>query len=78
SHISADSLPPYLRKRKLRIMTGYSQKEGVGRIAPLEKVEKDHILRAYEQMGKVKTQTAMSLAIGLNTLRRKLQAYGVA
>jgi two-component system response regulator AtoC len=77
-YISVDSLPPYLRKRKQRIMTGYSQKEGGGRIAPLEKVEKDHILKAYEQMGKVKTQTAISLAIGLNTLRRKLQAYGVA
>jgi DNA-binding NtrC family response regulator len=41
-------------------------------------VEKAHVLKAYEQTGRIKTQTAKLLSIGLNTLRRKLNAYGVA
>ena len=45
-------------------------------IATLEQVEKDHILSVYNLMGQNKTQTARSLGIGLNTLRRKLESYG--
>ena len=74
--ISADSLPPHLRKQK-PVARSYSQKKGSS-IAPLEEVEKVHVLKAYEQTGRIKTQTAKLLAIGLNTLRRKLQVYGVA
>ena len=44
----------------------------------LEEVKKSHVLKAYEQTGRIKTQTAKFLSIGLNTLRRKLEAYGVA
>jgi DNA-binding NtrC family response regulator len=74
--ISANFLPTHLRKRK-PVATHYFQKEGSS-IAPLEEVEKAHVLKAYEQTGKIKTQTAKHLSIGLNTLRRKLEAYGVA
>ena len=74
--ISANFLPTHLRKRK-PVARSYSQKEGSS-IAPLEEVEKAHVLKVYEQTGRIKTQTAKLLSIGLNTLRRKLLAYGVA
>ena len=45
-------------------------------ILPLEEVEKAHILNAYNQLGRNKSQTAKTLGIGLNTLRRKLESYG--
>ena len=44
-------------------------------IASLDVVEKAHILNAYRQLGKNKSQTARALGIGLNTLRRKLARY---
>jgi DNA-binding NtrC family response regulator len=43
---------------------------------PLAEVEKRHILAVYRQTGRNKSQTARTLEIGLNTLRRKLKAYG--
>jgi two-component system response regulator AtoC len=46
-------------------------------IAPLEHIEKSHIIRAYKLTGRNKSQTARLLGIGLNTLRRKLKSYGV-
>ena len=46
-------------------------------IVPLEETEKAHILKVYRQMGKNKTRTADVLGISLNTLRRKIEAYGV-
>ena len=47
-------------------------------IATLEQVEKGHILSVYNLMDQNKSRTARSLGIGLNTLRRKLKAYGAA
>jgi two-component system response regulator AtoC len=46
-------------------------------IAPLADIEKKHILYVYEQFKGNKSRTAKALAIGLNTLRRKLATYGV-
>nr|MDJ0803957.1 helix-turn-helix domain-containing protein [Desulfobacterales bacterium] len=43
----------------------------------LAEAEKCHILQVYEQTSQNKTQSAKILGIGLNTLRRKLKAYGV-
>ncbi len=74
--ISANFLPTHLRKQK-PVARSYSQKEGSS-IAPLKEVEKAHVLKAYEQTGRIKTRTAKLLSIGLNTLRRKLEVYGVA
>jgi DNA-binding NtrC family response regulator len=47
------------------------------RMMPLAEAEKCHILKVYEQTGSNKTQSAKLLGIGLNTLRRKLRAYGI-
>lgn len=44
---------------------------------PLCKVEKDHIINTYNATGRNKTQTAMILKVGINTLRRKLVSYGL-
>jgi ActR/RegA family two-component response regulator len=46
-------------------------------IATLAQVEKEHILNVYNLMDKNKSRTARTLGIGLNTLRRKLEVYGV-
>ncbi len=46
-------------------------------IVPLAAVEKDHIIKAYRQTGENKLQSARLLEISLNTLRRKLQSYGI-
>ena len=43
----------------------------------LAEAEKCHILKVYAQTGNNKTRSAKLLGIGLNTLRRKLRAYGV-
>ncbi|BBO89772.1 sigma-54-dependent transcriptional regulator [Desulfosarcina ovata] len=45
-------------------------------IRPLAEVEKEYILKAYEQTGENKSKSARLLGIGLNTLRRKLASYG--
>ncbi|MFH0782217.1 MAG: sigma-54 dependent transcriptional regulator [Pseudomonadota bacterium] len=46
-------------------------------IIPLATMEKDYILKAYRYTGGNKLRTARLLHIGINTLRRKLQAYGL-
>jgi two-component system response regulator AtoC len=46
-------------------------------VIPLAVMEKDHILQAYRFTGCNKLQTARLLEIGANTLRRKLQSYGI-
>ena len=46
-------------------------------VTTLAEAEKCHILQVYEKTGRNKTQSAKILGIGLNTLRRKLKAYGV-
>ncbi len=43
----------------------------------LEDVEKNHILKVFESVNGNKTKTAEILGIGLTTLYRKLQSYGV-
>lgn len=43
---------------------------------PLDQVEKNHILQVYRHLNQNKSQTARLLGIGMNTLRRKLKAYG--
>jgi DNA-binding NtrC family response regulator len=48
-----------------------------GIIAPLEEIERQHVLRAYEQSGQNKIRAARVLGIGINTLRRKLSLYGI-
>ena len=70
------SLPPTFVQRRRSTSTGKSMK-GQEAILPLGEIEKAHILKIYDQTNKNKTQTADLLKIGLNTLRRKLDSYGV-
>ncbi|TRZ92252.1 sigma-54-dependent Fis family transcriptional regulator [bacterium] len=74
--ITPDILPEQLRK-KLRPSSfrDHGQSEGA---VPLAALEREHICTVYEQTGKNKSKTARLLGIGLNTLRRKLEAYGMA
>jgi len=71
--ISPKSLPEYLQKPVSRL----TQRSTSESIPPLAEVEKSHILEVYDRMDKNKSQTARALAIGLNTLRRKLESYGI-
>jgi len=73
--ISEAFLPEFLLKRKKGLKKKIPKQNGP--IAPLEEIEKDHILKAYDYSGKNKAQTARLLGIGLNTLRRKLKYYRV-
>jgi len=73
--ISARHLPEHLRKAKSK-SNGANIKESDA-IAPLAEMEKNHILQTYTRTDKNKSQTARLLGIGLNTLRRKLESYGV-
>jgi DNA-binding NtrC family response regulator len=68
--IAVSCLPSYLQDRKVISKAN-------GTIVPLESIEKDHILKAFDATNKNKVQTARILGIGLNTLRRKLETYGV-
>jgi len=73
--ISPNVLPSYLRGRK---PTKPSDSPApTGSTLPLSEVEKEHILRIYHQSNDNKAKTAKVLGIGLNTLRRKLEQYGV-
>lgn len=72
--ISIKFLPDYIQKRKP--ISKHRQPSPSESIASLAQVEKSHILKAYSEMGKNKSQTARILGIGLNTLRRKLKSYG--
>jgi DNA-binding NtrC family response regulator len=73
--------PRYLPEEIRRLRTPMAAAAGaalqVERIAPLGEIEKAHILKAYDACGRVKARTAQHLGIGLNTLRRKLESYGI-
>jgi two-component system response regulator AtoC len=49
----------------------------VGKLEPLADVERRHIVAVYEAVGNNKSQAARVLSIGLQTLHRRLKAYGV-
>ena len=73
--ISANLLPENVRKqRSKQLRAEVSESEPV---LPLSEIEKSYILKIYNRMDKNKSQTAKLIGIGLNTLRRKLNAYGV-
>jgi DNA-binding NtrC family response regulator len=64
------SLPKKARKN------APTPKDPTQAIVPLGEVEKAHILDVYGRLQRNKSRTAKALGIGLNTLRRKLAAYG--
>ncbi len=73
--ITARILPGALRARRFEPTPKPGGKAEQG--SSLAQVEKTHILKIYEQTGGNKSETAKLLEIGPNTLRRKLEAYGI-
>lgn len=74
--LSPRHLPEEIRRlRAAAAAAGYDAK--VKSIAPLGEIEKEHILKAYNASDRIKARTAQILGIGLNTLRRKLESYGI-
>lgn len=73
--ISTGVLPQAIKKKTVSTCVENSLSP---KIIPLARMEQEHILRVYSQTGKNKSQAARLLGIGLNTLRRKLKAYGEA
>jgi len=73
--ISTKYLPNHLQERKAIAMRNSQPISKT--VVPFSEVEKEHILKVYNQMGRNKSRTAKLLGIGLNTLRRKLRAYGL-
>jgi DNA-binding NtrC family response regulator len=71
------SLPPdVLKVAKQEKMRKIATEEQAS-AKPLAHMERDYILKVYEQTEKNKLRTAKLLGIGLNTLRRKLSSYNV-
>ena len=74
-HISAAFLPKFLLKTKK--MSTVNKNSASEPLPPLGLVEKNYILKVYHQMDKNKSKTAEILGIDRNTLRKKIQSYGV-
>jgi DNA-binding NtrC family response regulator len=75
--ITAGLLPPSFRENRKTIPAPPADNEGEGGLS-LAEMEKSYILKVYQQQDQNKSRTARRLGIGLNTLRRKLAAYGIA
>ena len=73
--ISANCLPKQVVKKTATVLQPRQQRSKP--IHTLAELEKAHILKVYQLMKNNKAKTARVLDIGVNTLRRKLQAYGV-
>jgi two-component system response regulator AtoC len=73
--ISLNHFPkPFVEQNRVKEMIDLP---GSGTFAPLEDIEKKYILKVYGAMQKNKLKTARVLGIVVNTLRRKLEIYGV-
>jgi DNA-binding NtrC family response regulator len=75
--ISMRHLPDHIASLPVPVAPTAPECQADGGIRPLAEVERDHILRVYRRLGGNKSKTARLLGIGLNTLRRKLGAYGI-
>lgn len=73
--VTPDCLPAQL-VRKVVNMNRSVQKPNMP-VQTLAELEKTHIVTVYRSMKSNKAQTAKVLGIGVNTLRRKLDAYGL-
>ncbi|MGA9264822.1 MAG: sigma-54 dependent transcriptional regulator [Desulfobacterales bacterium] len=74
--ISVYCLPDHLRKPETVMNCAHESQVDV--TIPLAEVEKNHLLQVYRHLNQNKSHTARLLGIGMNTLRRKLKAYGEA
>ncbi|MHC1744470.1 MAG: sigma-54-dependent transcriptional regulator [Syntrophobacteraceae bacterium] len=73
--ISLSVLPDHLKKLGAKQETAVRSRSEAS--VSLAEAEKSCILATYERTGRNKAQTAKQLQIGLNTLRRKLESYGI-
>ncbi len=73
--ISTKFLPNHFQRRKALSMRDSQPISKT--VIPFSEMEKEYILKVYDQMERNKSRTANLLGIGLNTLRRKLRAYGL-
>lgn len=73
--IAPEHLPSTVRARKPA--PGSKPQLQNGTTVSLFEYEKEHILNVYRQTAENKSRTARLLGIGLNTLRRKLDSYGI-
>lgn len=73
--LSVSCLPHYLKTRPSPSDPAVQAHPSAS--VSLAEAERACILAAYEAAGRNKAQTARQLGIGLNTLRRKLESYGV-
>jgi DNA-binding NtrC family response regulator len=64
-----------LRKQKPKLDDMHQS--GSEPVVSLAQVERNHIIKVYGLSGKNKAKTAKLIGIGINTLRRKLDSYGV-
>ncbi len=74
--ITKRHLPPEVRKMAIAAIKAANP--GMQGVIPLAQWEKHYILKVYRQADQNKALTAKYLRIGVNTLRRKLQSYGVS
>lgn len=74
-HISTAFLPKNVLRTKKVSKVG--RDSAYQSLLPLELVEKNHILNVYHQTDRNKSETARILGIALNTLRKKIESYGV-
>jgi transcriptional regulator with PAS, ATPase and Fis domain len=73
--LTVTHLPEPLRRQEKSATAPWQPADGPR--PSLAAVEKEYILRIYRELDGNKARTAAALGIGLNTLRRKLVAYGM-
>ena len=71
--ININCLPGHIRQRAKK----YDQQPQAQPVPTLAELEKTHIIKVYRMQDNNKAESARVLGIGINTLRRKLKAYGV-
>jgi DNA-binding NtrC family response regulator len=76
--ITAEHLPANLSGCRESGKNSGDLNSGALQVKPLAAVEKEYILKVYEQTGRNRAQTSNLLGIGLNTLRRRLDDYNVS
>ena len=76
--INAEHLPAHLSPCKESGQKKNDFNSGEDQIKSLATIEKEYIIKVYEQTGRNKAQTSKLLGIGLNTLRRRLDEYNVS
>ena len=74
NELDCECLPPEILKVEENLESTYS---GDSDILPLEEIEKEHILKVYQELGGNKSQVARVLGISLRTLYNRLAKYNI-